>query len=342
MSKKFQLQIPEPCHEDWNKMTPVDKGRFCDSCQKAVHDFTGMSDAQLIAFFKKPSTGFICGRFYNDQLDRDFEIPRKRLPWIKYFFQFTLPIFLTSLKTQAQENIRLKEKNIPTVCERQSRAMVGAVYLPVNSKKISGLIVDEKNIGIPYASVTIKGTKEGVMCDSTGFFKLEIPADQKKIALTASCVGYSTAEKEINARKDDFTEIRLATNATLNGEVVVTAAISNVRIGLLVSGYTISVKQTSFLQKVKSVFVFDSVKIFPNPAKSGDELKIEFKMAEEVEYTIDLYSLQGQLVKSSSAKIEAGIKFFTFQLPSITPGSYVLRLTNKKSGKKHVEKIIIL
>jgi len=32
MSKKFQLQIREPCHEDWDKMTPVDKGRFCDSC----------------------------------------------------------------------------------------------------------------------------------------------------------------------------------------------------------------------------------------------------------------------------------------------------------------------
>jgi hypothetical protein len=40
MAKKFQLQIPEPCHEDWNKMTPVHKGRFCDSCEKAVVDFT--------------------------------------------------------------------------------------------------------------------------------------------------------------------------------------------------------------------------------------------------------------------------------------------------------------
>jgi hypothetical protein len=36
-------------------------------------DFTGMSDAQLIAFFKKPSIGSVCGRFYNDQLERDFE-----------------------------------------------------------------------------------------------------------------------------------------------------------------------------------------------------------------------------------------------------------------------------
>jgi hypothetical protein len=40
MSKKFQLQIPEPSHEDWDKMIPVDEECFCDSCQKAVIDFT--------------------------------------------------------------------------------------------------------------------------------------------------------------------------------------------------------------------------------------------------------------------------------------------------------------
>jgi len=95
MSKKFQLQIPEPCHENWNKMAPGDKGRFCGSCQKTVVDFTEMSDMQLVAFFKKPSTGSVCGRFYNDQLDRDYGIPKKRLPWLKYFFQFSIPVFLS-------------------------------------------------------------------------------------------------------------------------------------------------------------------------------------------------------------------------------------------------------
>src|SRR5687767_13276682 len=153
MSKKFQLQIPEPCHESWDKMSPVDKGRFCDSCQKAVHDFTGMSDAQLIAFFKKPSTGSVCGRFFNDQLDRDFEIPRKRLPWIKYFLQLAIPVFLTSLKAQSQGNISLKEKVTPKTlrsCLNSQIVTAGMVSLPYTSKKISGLVADEKGNGIPY------------------------------------------------------------------------------------------------------------------------------------------------------------------------------------------------
>jgi hypothetical protein len=85
----------------------VIKDVFVIRVKKTVHDFTGMSDAQLIAFFKKPSTGSVCGRFYNDQLERDFEIPRKRLPWMKYFLQLIVPAFLFTSKAKAQGEPRL-------------------------------------------------------------------------------------------------------------------------------------------------------------------------------------------------------------------------------------------
>lgn len=123
MSKKIQLEINERCHENWNNMTPADKGRFCDSCQKQVVDFTTMSDREIAQFFKKPSTGSICGRFMNDQLNREIEIPKKRIPWVKYFFQFALPTFLFSLRSTAQGLVNLK--NIGTdpaiTCEPPAR-----------------------------------------------------------------------------------------------------------------------------------------------------------------------------------------------------------------------------
>jgi hypothetical protein len=103
MAKKLQLTIPKPCHENWDDMTPVEKGKFCGSCQKQVVDFSNMSDRQVAEFFKKPSTGSVCGRFMTDQLDRSIEIPKKRIPWLKYFFQFALPAFLVSIKASAQK-----------------------------------------------------------------------------------------------------------------------------------------------------------------------------------------------------------------------------------------------
>jgi len=174
MSKKFQLQIPQTCHEDWNKMTPGDKGRFCDSCQKTVVDFTSMSDMQLIAFFKKPSTGSVCGRLYNDQLERDFEIPRKRLPWMKYFLQLIIPAFLFTSKAKAQGKLRVMGdttvlidsnktlKNINESCNNQSE-----INKP---KKVTGKLVDEKGGAIPNATVVIKGTRSGVVADANGNF----------------------------------------------------------------------------------------------------------------------------------------------------------------------------
>ena len=71
MAKKLQLQVPVPCHEDWEKMTHAEKGRFCSSCQKTVIDFSNMSDREIALFFKKPSIGSVCGRFLEDQLNRD-------------------------------------------------------------------------------------------------------------------------------------------------------------------------------------------------------------------------------------------------------------------------------
>ena len=53
MSKKIQLTIDEPCHENWDGMTPVEKGKFCGACQKQVVDFSNMSDRQVAEFFKK-------------------------------------------------------------------------------------------------------------------------------------------------------------------------------------------------------------------------------------------------------------------------------------------------
>ena len=64
---------------------------------------------------------------------------------------------------------------------------------------------------------------------------------------------------------------------------------------------------------MKDYFVNDSIKVFPNPAKAGNQIKIEWRKAPAGEYIIDLYNLQGQLIKSSLAKIENEINFLLFK-----------------------------
>jgi len=65
----MKISIPTHCHENWEEMTPNERGRFCAHCQKIVVDFTGWSDKALIDFFEK-NIGDTCGRFSVQQLDR--------------------------------------------------------------------------------------------------------------------------------------------------------------------------------------------------------------------------------------------------------------------------------
>ncbi|EJL75419.1 TonB-dependent receptor [Chryseobacterium populi] len=65
----MKLSIPKPCHENWEYMTPDEKGRFCQICSETVQDFTGFSDEELLN--RLNSGEKICGRFRGDQLGRN-------------------------------------------------------------------------------------------------------------------------------------------------------------------------------------------------------------------------------------------------------------------------------
>ena len=67
--QNFKISIPKPCHEDWQKMTPQDKGRFCGACSKVVVDFTQMTENEIIHFFQEHQNQKICGHVKKIQLD---------------------------------------------------------------------------------------------------------------------------------------------------------------------------------------------------------------------------------------------------------------------------------
>lgn len=76
MLKNLRIQIPEPCHEDWNKMTPDEKGRHCSSCDKIVIDFTTYSNEELIQYFSRPELRIDkgCGHFKKTQLNKTYTL----------------------------------------------------------------------------------------------------------------------------------------------------------------------------------------------------------------------------------------------------------------------------
>ncbi|UPT65993.1 MAG: hypothetical protein M0D57_16030 [Sphingobacteriales bacterium JAD_PAG50586_3] len=64
----MKINVPQPCHEDWSKMTPQDQGRFCDVCQKCVVDFSLFTDREIIDYLQRNKDA--CGSFDTHQLNR--------------------------------------------------------------------------------------------------------------------------------------------------------------------------------------------------------------------------------------------------------------------------------
>jgi len=77
----MKIDIKEPCHENWEAMTPNQQGAFCGSCQKDVVDFSKMSLQGIKNFFSKPQNGKVCGRFEEKQL--------QELSFDDFFAKFT-------------------------------------------------------------------------------------------------------------------------------------------------------------------------------------------------------------------------------------------------------------
>ena len=407
MSKKLQLTIAEPCHENWENMSPVDKGKFCGSCQKQVIDFSDMSDRQVAEFFKKPSTGSVCGRFMTDQLDRDIEIPRKRIPWVKYFFQFALPAFLLSIKASAQKTQgKIKVNTVsadttrrPVFAEQNrtlglvirpdnfkpfigdtivtpikepvvmmkgdikiavdtaviepvcSREIMGAISIPVrvNKNEIEGIVVNEDNQPVPYASIETGKPGEGLMTDENGYFRIKKIWLSKGKALVFSSTGFEN--RKIVAGWEQYAAgklfVQLKTNGTLP-EVVVTA-MSLTRKGRVVMGYStikcqtvVTVQKDSVMNtEIKLQAEETNLLIYPNPVSSGSSVNLSFKQLDEGYYQLQVINQSGQIMEKKEIWIDAEATVLNIDIPSVAAGSYFLVFINKKTGKKFTEKIIV-
>lgn len=76
----MKISIPEPCSEDWSKMTTTEQGAFCQKCALEVTDFTNKSSLEIKSILteKIQSKKRVCGHIENRQL---VEFNHGYIPW---------------------------------------------------------------------------------------------------------------------------------------------------------------------------------------------------------------------------------------------------------------------
>lgn len=162
MNKPIQISIPTPCHQNWDAMTPAYKGRFCASCQKNVVDFTKSSDREIAESLRQ---GSICGRFREDQLDRNLIIPKKKNTiWAAASAAIVSLITAGNTKTYAQEATK-------TVYAQHSKQGENPVTL-TEPFTIVWNVKNYKREAIKGAKITIIGSDKKTYTDANGDFSL--------------------------------------------------------------------------------------------------------------------------------------------------------------------------
>ncbi|GEP52458.1 hypothetical protein FNO01nite_31300 [Flavobacterium noncentrifugens] len=162
---KIEINIPKPCGENWNQMSPSEKGRFCDSCQKTVYNFTKLSDKAIVEKIQSESS--LCGRFSNAQMNRELLLPKKKSAiWTASITGILSFLSSANEKSQAQA----KPETVQTI---QNEEFIGkAIIETKRNLSITGSVADDSGLMIPTAQVKILGTEIATATDFDGDFNI--------------------------------------------------------------------------------------------------------------------------------------------------------------------------
>lgn len=189
--QKLELFIPEPCHANWQDMTPTEQGRFCNACAKEVIDFSMMTDKELVHYFSSLSNGKVCGRVLPEQLDRTISWPKeptKRLFWYWNYIVMFFMFFAKGNAVKAQGSIKLATElrpDKPLDPKTLSAYITGDTIL--NSRIVSGT---QNGINTVLEKSSIKSIEviTGSGSKLTAFLRVKdelsgLPINQAKISI---------------------------------------------------------------------------------------------------------------------------------------------------------------
>jgi len=193
MKQPIQISIPQPCQEDWDKMTPTEQGRFCDRCQKCVVDFTGFTDRQLYNYMIAHKEQKICGRLNNTQLNRPINIPSQPHSLLyKYFIALGLTLVLTQATTQ---DISAKTPYIYNTV-LSDRAIINEAN-DTDSIIVRGKVLDKHKEPLIGAFVELLNNDTRIITfitDEDGYYQgtLKINSMQSEFSIRITYTGFKT------------------------------------------------------------------------------------------------------------------------------------------------------
>ncbi len=222
----MKITIPQPCHQNWQNMTSVEKGRFCGACQKKVHDFTKLSDRAILDAYKEDA--MLCGRFLPSQLDRELSAKKETgKNWMGAAAGVLLISSVAGTDAIAQEAT-------PTEQHADKQNVILGEPAVQNTVTVSGTVLDKDNKPFPGCNIALPDNPRVATTDSDGHFSITV---RQGTSLMVSNLGYMDAGFLVT----DERPLEIKMIADVQGETIMMTS----TIGMLVS-----VKKRTFLGRI--------------------------------------------------------------------------------------------
>ncbi len=201
----MKIELQNPCHESWVNMQPTKEGRFCDSCQKEVADFSQFTDTELKAYFAQ-AKGTGCGRFHPTQLNRILpNAPKKPRFMPKWSLSFLLFLGACTKETTPKEQI-----NSVTNSAKELKKSKFSLFFLEEDVAISGIVQKEyRKIPLGGVEVRIKGTDFITLTNEEGKFELvaQLPSELQESLILVFSYPHDTREYLLN--RNEFAETKV-------------------------------------------------------------------------------------------------------------------------------------
>ena len=196
----MNIQINDPCHENWQDMTPNQQGAFCKVCHKDVVDFSKQSIGQIKSFFSQKAEGKICGRFEKKQLvylslDDFFESFKYWVFSKKFAIIFFFTFGFLSLNAQSDKHLTGK------VAAPQTH-LKGETVATTTSTPVMGQSVVKPNTYTTGDVAYIPGDTTKKQPTIKGNIKCTNPPKEKKIKRNIPIMGMVGPPKQTEKKKD--------------------------------------------------------------------------------------------------------------------------------------------
>lgn len=292
------IDIPKPCSENWNEMSPTEKGAFCQKCAIDVYDFTNKSGDEIRDILTLNIGGRVCGKIEPRQLE---ELNDDFHAWKMNNKQsFNRAWIFTLLVVFGMTLFSCEEDEVPVVQEIQKTAQAFLSKAPK--------LIETANAAI------------GV--DESNFDDLQVTTGQFQGARDQAFLPEPEIQFEMLGELEIIEEYpEPIVEEAIRGQV---RSVEHMLGGMSWS----TVYADSLAKPVDPVCeVKMSGLVYPNPAKNNTTLKVIMPSSAEAE--IQLFSMNGQHLRSiHSGRMEEGESEFPIDLTDLDTGMYLVILVS--------------